>query len=111
MAIDLIDQIHGYLTPEILNRLAFDTAASESGTRKALAAAVPTLVSALANMASTPNGARQIVSMLDAGGYDGSALDNLAGLLSGGTTTHNILSEAKGYWTYCTAAKSAASST
>jgi outer membrane protein OmpA-like peptidoglycan-associated protein len=56
---------------------------------------VPTLIAALANQASTTSGAEKLSRMLDTGKYDGSALNKLGGLFSGGETTQKAITEGK----------------
>jgi hypothetical protein len=56
MAIDLIDLVKGYLTPDVIQKAADNVGESTSATQKSLAGIVPTLVGALANTASTNDG-------------------------------------------------------
>ena len=67
MAINLIDQIKSYLTPDIIQKAASHVGESESATQTAMWTIVPTVVAALVNQASTTSGAQQVASMLDAG--------------------------------------------
>src|SRR5262245_2339467 len=96
MAIDLIDLMKGYLTPNVIQAAATHVDESSGTTQKALAGIVPTLVGALANTASTNDGAQQLLRMLDAGKYDGSLLDNVKGLFAGGAATDSVLSTGNG---------------
>jgi outer membrane protein OmpA-like peptidoglycan-associated protein len=95
MAIDLIDIAKGYLTPESIQKAAQNVGESPGATQKALAGIVPTLVAALANTASTNDGAQQLVRTLDTGKYDGSLLGNVTSLFTGGTATESALSNGK----------------
>src|SRR6516164_3787882 len=67
MATNLGDLVRGYLTPDVLERAASFAGASPAGTEKAVAAAVPAVIGALAEMASNRTGAEQIGRMLDTG--------------------------------------------
>jgi OOP family OmpA-OmpF porin len=97
MAIDLVDLVKGYLTAEIIQQAAIHVGESSGATQKALAGIVPTIVGALTNMASTHDGALQLVRLLDAGTYDGSALNSVTSLFGGGaTTTQSAASAGKG---------------
>ena len=96
MAIDLMDLVKGYLTPDVIQRAAGSIGESNSATQKALAGVVPTLVAGLANTASTSDGTQQLMRTLDAGKFDGSALGNVASLFSGGATTQNTVSAGRG---------------
>jgi Bacterial protein of unknown function (DUF937) len=96
MAIDLVDVVKGYLTPDVIEKAATHVGESSGATQKALAGIVPTLVGALANTAATNDGAQQLIRMLDAGKYNGSALHRVTSLLDGGVTTQNTLSAGQG---------------
>ena len=96
MATNLGDLVRGYLTPDVLERAASFAGASPAGTEKALAGAVPAVVGALAEMASTRTGAEQIGRMLDTGKFDGSTLSNPAGFFAGSSATPSIADAGKG---------------
>jgi OmpA-OmpF porin, OOP family len=95
MAVNLVEQLRSYLTPEIIQKAASYVGESESATQKAMGGIVPTLIAAFANQASTASGAQQLARMLDSGRYDGSALNNLGSLFSGGVTTQNAVGAGK----------------
>ena len=96
MAIDLVDLVKGYLTPDVIQQAATHVGESSGATQKALVGIVPTLIGALTNTASTNAGAQQLVRMLDAGKYDGSVLNSVTSLFGGGMTTQSALSAGKG---------------
>ncbi|HEY3064164.1 MAG TPA: OmpA family protein [Methylomirabilota bacterium] len=96
MAIDLVDLVKGYFTPDLIQNAATLVGESPATTQKALAGIVPTLVGALANTGSTSDGAQQLTRILDGGKYDGSALDNVVSLFGGGKSTQGALSAGKG---------------
>lgn len=95
MAVNLVELVKGYLTPDVLRKGASFVGESESATQKAMNGIIPTLIAALANQASTTNGAEQLSRMLDTGKYDGSALNNLGSLFSGGETTQKAITGGK----------------
>jgi OmpA-OmpF porin, OOP family len=95
MAMNLIDIVKGYLTPEVVDRAAAYVGESSPDTYRAMTAIVPTLVGALASTASTSGGAQQIARMLDAGTYDGSLLGSLGSVFGGGVTTQNTIGAGK----------------
>jgi outer membrane protein OmpA-like peptidoglycan-associated protein len=95
MAVNLVELVKGYLTPDILRKGASFVGESESSTQKAMNGIVPTLIAALANQASTTDGAERLSRVLDTGKYDGSALNNLGSLFSGGETTQKAVTEGK----------------
>jgi outer membrane protein OmpA-like peptidoglycan-associated protein len=97
MAIDLVDLVKGYLTPDVVQQAATHVGETSGATQKALAAIVPTLIGGLTNMASTNVGAEQLVRMLDAGSYDGSILNSngVKSLFGGGAPMQSALSAGK----------------
>jgi outer membrane protein OmpA-like peptidoglycan-associated protein len=96
MATNLIEVVKTYFTPDVVDKAAYFLGESIPDTHKAVAAAVPTTVAALTNMASTSGGAEQIARMLDSGKYDGSALGNLGSLFGGGVLTQEAIGTGKG---------------
>ena len=95
MAVNLVELVKGYLTPEIIQKGASFVGESESATQKAMNGIVPTLIAAMANQASTTGGAEKLSRILDTGKYDGSALNNLGSLFSGGDTTQKAITQGK----------------
>ena len=95
MAVNLVELVKGYLTPEIISKAASFVGESESGTQKAMNGIVPTLIAGLANQASTSGGAEKLSRILDTGKYDGSALNNLGSLFGGGETTQRAITGGK----------------
>ena len=95
MAVNLVELVQGYLTPDIIKKAASFVGESEPATQKAMNGIAPTLIAALANQASTTGGAEQLSRILDTGKYNGSALNNLGSLFSGGETTQKAVTEGK----------------
>ena len=95
MAMNLLENITSYLTPDLLNKASAFVGETPTNTSKAMSAIIPTLLSKFAGLASTPSGASQLTEMLHVGGTDGSILNNLTGLFSGGTGTVGALSQGK----------------
>ena len=95
MAVNLVELAKGYLTPDISQKAASFVGESESATQKAMNGIVPTLIAGLANQASTSGGAEKLGRILDTGKYDGSALNNLGSLFSGGETTQKVITQGK----------------
>ena len=78
---NLVDLVKGQLTPEVIGSLGSLIGTNEAQTTTATAAAVPAMLSGLAKLAGTANGAGQLASAL--GGLDLGSLGNLAGMLGG----------------------------
>jgi OmpA-OmpF porin, OOP family len=87
----LMDAIKGYLTPDVVRSASTLVGESESSTRQTLNSAVPTVLSGLTSMASTPTGASSLATLIRDGGF-GSAVDNVSSLFSGGSATSGMLS-------------------
>ena len=75
----LTQQLGGSMMDQLGQQIGGDTA----GTSKAVAAALPMLVGALARNAAKPEGATALANALD-NDHDGGLLDNLGGFLGGG---------------------------
>src|SRR5262245_13746376 len=95
MAANLVEMMKGYLTPNIVQKAASFVGESEPATQKAMNGIVPTLLAGLANQASKNAGAEKLSRILDTGKYDGSALNNLGSLFSGGETTQKAITQGK----------------
>lgn len=91
MATSLLDTLGTYLTPDIIGKASSMLGESSGDTQKAMSGILPTLLGGVTNMSSTEGGASKLMGMLQSGGFDGSILNNLGGLLSGGTQTQNLL--------------------
>jgi outer membrane protein OmpA-like peptidoglycan-associated protein len=86
-----MDAVKGYLTPDVVRSASSLVGESESSTRQTLNSAVPTVLSGLINMASTPAGASGLAGLIRNGGF-GSAVDNVSSLFTGGSATSGMLS-------------------
>lgn len=79
---DVLDEIRRQLGDRGLEGLARQIGAGRGETERAVGAALPTLVGALARNAGRPEGARSLARALDRD-HDSSLLDQLGGLLGG----------------------------
>ena len=87
----LMEAVKGYLTPDAVRSASSLVGESESSTRQTLNGAVPSVLSGLANMVSTRDGATGLASLIRDGSF-GSVVDNVGSLFSGGSATSSILS-------------------
>lgn len=69
---------------------------NETTTKIGIGAALPILMGSVIKSGSTNEGASSLLNLLKSGGYDGSALNNLSGLLGGGATTNSLLNSGDG---------------
>src|ERR1700748_1224214 len=64
MATSLVSVVMQFLTPDMIAKIASALGLDRSVAQKAIGGAVPALLAGLEDMASTPNGARQLSSTL-----------------------------------------------
>ncbi len=83
---DIFDLLNGSLGKEVVDGIARNTDASAEQTQAVVSSALPALLGALQNNASSGNGAHGILNAL-ASKHDGSILDNLSGFLGDNDTT------------------------
>jgi hypothetical protein len=81
MAANLVAVVMQFLTPDRIARIASALGIDPGLAQKAIGGAVPTLLASLADVASTPSGARQLSNAV---AQQPGSLDNLKGLLDGG---------------------------
>jgi hypothetical protein len=64
MAASLVSVVMQFLTPDMIAKIASALGFDRSVAQKAIGGAVPALLSSLADVAATPNGARQLANAL-----------------------------------------------
>lgn len=101
MATSLLDTLGTYLTPDIIGKASSMLGESSGDTQKAMSGILPTLLGGVTNMSSTEGGASKLMGMLQSGGFDGSILNNLGGLLSGGTRRRTCWARDSNCWAAC----------
>src|SRR5262245_58841640 len=89
MASDLFDTVMNYFTPDVVQKFSALLGESPTTTQRAMEGAVPTLLAGLTNFASSGDGATQLANLLSQGKYN-NILNNLSGLLGGGSETQNL---------------------
>ena len=82
----LLDAVKSQLTPDVIHNASSLVGESESSTRQTLNGAVPSVLSGLAGMVSTREGAGGLASLIRDGGY-GAAAENVRSLFGGGSAT------------------------
>jgi hypothetical protein len=80
----ILDLINSDLGKQIISGIGGQVGTSQGETSSVLASALPTLINAMQNNAQSEQGAGGLLGALLGGKHDGSLLDNLGGLLSGG---------------------------
>jgi hypothetical protein len=81
MAANLISVVMQFLTPDMIAKIGAALGLDRGVVQKAIAGAVPALLSSLADVASTPNGARQLGNVLAQ--QPPGSLESLKGLIGG----------------------------
>jgi hypothetical protein len=80
----LMDLLNSDLGKQIIAGVSSQAGTNENETSSVLASALPALVGAMQNNASTPEGESGLLGALTGGKHDGGILDNLSGFLGGG---------------------------
>ncbi|MEO5582189.1 MAG: OmpA family protein [Saprospiraceae bacterium] len=96
MAINLLEILQTQVGGELAGQASKFLGESESNTSKAVSAIFPTLLGSLVGKGSSESGARGILDFLKSNNIDGSILDNLSGLFSGGQSTDSLLNSGSG---------------
>lgn len=96
---NLLALLKDNLTPEMISKAANLVGEDHASTATAMSGILPAVLGSVVGKASTANGASSIMSMITSGGHDGSVLNNLGGLLGGGTRTDSMLSNGAGILT------------
>ena len=79
----LMDLLNSDLGKQIISGVSGKVGTNEGETSSVLASLMPTLVGAMQNNASTPDGLSGLLGALTGGKHDGGILDNLSGFLGG----------------------------
>ncbi|EGV45017.1 DUF937 domain-containing protein [Bizionia argentinensis JUB59] len=80
----ILDLLNGDMGKTIINGVAGTSKQSEGKTQEVLTMALPVLMQAMKRNADSPQGAEGLMGALKNSKHDGSILDNLGGLFSGG---------------------------
>ena len=89
MAANLVSVVMQFLTPDMIAKIASALGLDRAVAQKAIGGAVPALLASLADVASTPNGARQLTNTLAQ--QQAGSLESLKGLI--GSAGQNNLAE------------------
>jgi hypothetical protein len=81
MATNLVSVVMQFLTPDMIAKIASALGLDRSVVQKAIGGAVPAILSSLADVAATPNGARQLTNMVTQ--QPPGSLESFKGLLGG----------------------------
>jgi outer membrane protein OmpA-like peptidoglycan-associated protein len=85
MAVNFISKVRNELSDDVISRIASSIGETPTNTQSAISYAVPATMGMLAQKAQTAQGAADLFSMLQRGGFDGTS--DVASLLKTGTST------------------------
>ena len=85
MAINLVSLVSQFLTPQLVGSLARAVGVNEAVAQKLVAAAIPTILAALATTAAAPGGAQKLADAVS--NSDPDLLSKLTGAISGGNVS------------------------
>ena len=94
MATNLVDSVTSYLTPDVMQKISSLVGENPSTTQRAMEGIVPALLSKMADMSSSSDGANQLSNMINQS-PNGRLLGNLSGELSGGSATQKIMNSGR----------------
>ncbi|MEM6517357.1 MAG: DUF937 domain-containing protein [Bacteroidota bacterium] len=80
----ILDLLNSDMGKQLINGVSQQTSQPQDKTQNVLTMALPVLMTAMKRNASTPEGAEGLLGALNSPKHDGSILDNLSGLFSGG---------------------------
>ena len=89
MATNLVSVVMQFLTPDMIAKIASVLGLDRTVVQKAIAGAIPALLASLADVASTPKGARQLTNTLT---QQSDSLESLRNLV-GGAAGQNLVTE------------------
>src|SRR5690606_19090522 len=92
----ILDLLSSDLGKQLISGASAQTGQSEDKTANVLSMALPVILGAMQRNAATPQGAQSLNNALNDNRHDGSILDQLGGLLGGGSTDSNLLNDGAG---------------
>jgi OmpA-OmpF porin, OOP family len=96
---NLLALLKDNLTPEMISKAANLVGEDAGSTATAMSGILPAVLGSVVSKAADADGASGIMSMLSSGGHDGGIMDNLGGMLGGGSGTDGIMSAGSGILT------------
>jgi outer membrane protein OmpA-like peptidoglycan-associated protein len=87
----ILDQIREAVSPEVVRSVSTLIGDNPTATGQGFAAAIPTILSGVAETASTPAGAQRVRSLVTEGGYGASTIETLLGAVGGGAMSASLM--------------------
>jgi hypothetical protein len=92
----ILDLLSSDVGKQLISGASAQTGQSNDKTANVLSMALPAILGAMQRNASTPQGAQSLNNALEDNRHDGSILDQLGGLLGGGSADSSLLNEGSG---------------
>ena len=92
----ILDLLNGPMGQTLIQGVSKQFGLGEGSTQKAMSAAMPLILGAMKNNASTPDGASGLLGALNSDKHDGGILDNLSSILGGDKVDDNVLQDGEG---------------
>ena len=96
MATNLVDTVKNYLTPDVIQKISSIIGETQGTAQKGIDSVIPALLTRVADVSSSADGASQLSNLMDQATNNGNFLSNLPGQLSGGTATQSLLNAGSG---------------
>jgi len=91
MSINLLKMLQDQMGSSVVDQASKFLGESSSNTSSGINALLPSILGGLISKGNTESGASGIMDMITKGNYDGSILDNLGNVFSGGSSTSNFM--------------------
>jgi hypothetical protein len=92
----ILDLLNGPMGQTLIQGASKQFGLGESSTQKAMSAAMPLILGAMKNNASTPDGASGLLGALMGGKHDGGIMDQLGDILGGDSVNEDVLQDGEG---------------
>jgi len=92
----ILDLLNGPMGQTLIQGASKQFGLGEGSTQKAMSAAMPLILGAMKNNASSPEGASGLLGALMGGKHDGGILDNLGSILGGDKVDDNVMQDGAG---------------
>ena len=95
MAQNILALLKNLLNDDLLTKISGLLGEKKAGVTSAVGSALPSILLGLMQKGAEPKGAASLLQMLQEGKHDGGILDNLGGLLGGGSKSTDLISSGK----------------
>jgi len=92
----ILDLLSGPMGKMLINGASKQFGLGEGSTQKAMSAAMPLILGAMKNNASTPDGASGLLGALMGGKHDGGIMDKLGSIMGGDSVDDDVLQDGNG---------------